>query len=57
MAETADDSAFQEPDNSAAIARMEQAMNELRPSPLSELSSDELSELAATFDGDTANHA
>ena len=50
MAESADDSAFQEPDNAAAIARMEQAMRELVPLPLSEMTSEEIAELAGDLD-------
>jgi hypothetical protein len=57
MAETADDSAFQEPDNAAAVERMKQAMQDLRPSPISEMSDDEVAALGRPFDEDAARNA
>ena len=57
MAETADDSAFQEPDNAAAIARIERAMRDLAPTPISGMSPDEVAAFARSFDEDTADRS
>lgn len=50
MAEEADDAAFEEPDNSAAIALMERAMRGLQPTPISGMSREEISSLLPDFD-------
>ena len=52
MAESADDSAFEEPDNSAAVAAMQTAMAALRPTPIASMDADEIAELARTFNED-----
>ena len=51
VAETADDFAFDEPDNELAVARMERAMRDLVPTPISRMTSSEIESLARTFEG------
>ena len=54
MAEDADDAAFDEPDNSEAIAVMEKAMRELRPTPISSMSSEEIASLIPDMEDPSA---
>jgi hypothetical protein len=45
MAEDADDAAFEEPDNTAAVEKMQKAMRELQPTPITSMTEDEIGSL------------
>ena len=51
MTSRAFDTAFDEPDNELAVARMERAMRDLVPTPISRMTSSEIESLARTFEG------